>query len=168
MKWLSLISITCTLVSCSTDPNIHFIDLSEAVVEKPEDGVGHYVYALSLPYRVSPGEDLSIQMEWRTVGGVDPNARYTMDLILQGPSTKTYEVPSGANTVGELHLANWLSYDFEVPQDFPTGEYTIGVRLRDASRDLATVPLGFRAERAMDDGFYRVATVEITTDQAST
>lgn len=137
------------------------LDLSDYVVDQPLDGVGHYVYALNLPERVRPGEAFEVQMEWRTVGSVDPNARYTMEMILTGPATKTYAIPSGANTVGELHLANWLSYPLRVPEDFTPGTYDFGVRLRDELGDRGSVPLGYREERAMGDGYYRLARVTV-------
>ena len=142
--------------SCADSSNRQEIDLSDSVVQNPVDGVGHYVYAMSMPREVAPGEQLDVQMEWRTVGSVDPNARYTMDVRLSGPAQKEFEVPAGANTVGELHLANWLSYDFEVPEDFPAGDYVLAVRLRDSARDFAEVPLGYREELRMGDGFYRL------------
>ncbi len=137
------------------------IDLSDSVVEQPVDGVGHYIYALSIPERIEAGKSFEVQMEWRTVGGVDPNARYTMDLILEGPESKIYSLPSGANTVGELHLANWLSYPIEVPEGFPSGTYELGVRLRNELSDGQEVPLGFKPELKMQDGFYRLASVEL-------
>ncbi len=144
------------LPACSDSANRQEIDLSDAVTENPADGVGHYVYAMNMPREVSPGEDLDVQMEWRTVGSVDPNARYTMDVRLIGPARKDFSIPSGANTVGELHLANWLSYDFAVPENFPAGDYVLAVRLRDSARDFQEVPLGYRDERLVGDGFYRL------------
>lgn len=153
------------LLACE-DPNRQDIDLSDRVVERPSDGVGHYVYALSLPRTVAPGEEFEVQMEWRTVGSVDPNARYQMDVILKGETDeKVYSIPAAANTVGELHLANWLSYEFEVPENFPAGEYTLGIRLRDALDDSAQpdlfVPLGYRRELDMADGFSRLASLAV-------
>ncbi|MCP9237769.1 hypothetical protein [Lewinella sp. JB7] len=156
----TLILLFCCL-ACGPGGERQEIDLSDSVVENPVDGVGHYVYALNLPEVISAGEKFEVQMEWRTVGSVDPNARYTMDIILDGPSTKVYSIPAGANTVGELHLANWLSYTFDVPEAFPVGNYTVGVRLRDANRDLREVPLGYKESLAMDDGFYRLGEVEL-------
>ena len=152
------------ILSCSDATNRQEIDLSDSVLTNPVDGVGHYVYALSLPREVAAGEDLDVQMEWRTVGGVDPNARYTMDVKLAGPAEKVFSIPSGANTVGELHLANWLSYDFAVPADFPVGDYTLAVRLRDSARDFAEVPLGYRGDLRMSDGFYRLAGFTVTAN----
>ena len=143
--------------ACDITTGRQWIDLSDAVVDRPVDGVGHYVYALTLPETVAAGEDLEVQMEWRTVGSVDPNARYTMDIRIDGPAEKTFSLPSGANTVGELHLANWLNYDFAVPQDFPAGTYELGVRLRDDNRDLVEVPLGYADSLRLSDGFYRLA-----------
>ena len=148
-------------MSCGIGDSRQEIDLSDSVVEKPVDGVGHYVYALSVPERIESGKSFEVQMEWRTVGSVDPNARYTMDLILTGPDTKIYSLPSGANTVGELHLANWLSYPIPVPADFSAGTYDLGVRLRDENRDGQQVPLGFKPALEMQDGFYRLAKVEL-------
>ena len=155
-----LLPLLALLISCSPNDRQE-VDLSDQVVERPVDGVGHYIYALSLPTSVAAGEDLDVQMEWRTVGSVDPNARYTMEVILKGAKQKVYAIPSGANTVGELHLANWLSYDFAVPADFPAGPYELGVRLRDANRDSREVPLGYQDELKMGDGFYRLAELNI-------
>ena len=164
MKFASLLIIHCLLATgCGDAANRQEIDLSDSVVQNPVDGVGHYVYAMSMPREVAPGEELEVQMEWRTVGSVDPNARYTMDIRMSGPAAKDFAIPSGANTVGELHLANWLSYDFEVPQDFPTGEYVLAVRLRDSARDFAEVPLGYREELRMKDGFYRLGEFTVTS-----
>lgn len=153
--------IGATMLSCGSNADRQHIDLSDSVVERPVDGVGHYVYALSIPNSVAAGEEFEVQMEWRTVGSVDPNARYTMDVLLKGPQEKIYSIPSGANTVGELHLANWLSYTFGVPADFPPGNYELGVRLRDSNRDLREVPLGYQPDLAMADGFYRLGTLAV-------
>ena len=155
------IALLVLLLACAGEENRQWIDLSDAVVERPVDGVGHYVYALTVPKRVDAGEDLAVQMEWRTVGSVDPNARYTMDVRLSGPAQKMFSLPSGANTVGELHLTNWLSYDFAVPDEFPAGRYALGVRLRDSNRDFVQVPLGYADSLRLDDGFYRLAYVEV-------
>lgn len=154
---LILLLFLGTLWSCYGAEGRQNIDLSDAVAERPVDGIGHYVYALSLPERVEAGRPMDIQMEWRTAGSVDPNARYVMDIRFSGPATKDYTVASSANTVGELHLNNWLSHRFVVPDDFPEGTYTVGVRLRDEKNNLATVPVGYRQERAMEDGFWRLA-----------
>ena len=151
----------CTLLACGR-ANQQEIDLSDYVIEEPVDGVGHYVYALNLPQEVRPGERFEAQMEWRTVGSVDPNARYTMEVILSGPAEKTYAIPSGANTVGELHLANWLSYPFRVPDDFAPGTYDFGVRLRDELGNRGAVPLGYRPELAMEDGYFRLARITVS------
>ncbi len=163
MKFTRFLLILLPLLSaCTGSEGRQQIDLSDSVVERPVDGVGHYVYALSLPTQVAAGETFEVQMEWRTVGSVDPNARYTMDLLLSGPRTKVYSLPSGANTVGELHLANWLSYPIQVPEDFTSGTYALGVRLRNEKREGQQVPLGFRSELEMPDGFYRLAGIELT------
>lgn len=145
------------------------IDLSDRVLAEPADGVGHYVYAMSLPRQVVPGERFEAQMEWRTVGSVDPNARYLMDVVLRGESAeKIYDVPASANTVGELHISNWLSYRFDVPADFPPGPYAFGIRLRDAVNETVGeqlfVPLGYRPEFDMADGFSRLATLEVVPE----
>ena len=158
--YLFLLLLTC-LFACS-DADRRSIDLSDQVVSEPEDGVGHYVYALSLPAAVAAGDDFEVQMEWRTVGSVDPNARYTMNAILLGPDRKVYSVPAGANTVGEVHLANWLSYDFAVPADFTPGDYVFGIKLTDEVGDGGDVPLGFLPEMRMADGFFRLADIAVT------
>jgi uncharacterized protein YfaS (alpha-2-macroglobulin family) len=164
LRYPLLFLFLCCLYDCGPGGNRQDIDLSDHTVQSPEDGVGHYVYALNLPESVRPGEDLDVQMEWRTVGGVDPNARYTMEIRVSGPATKVYTIPSGANTVGELHLANWLNYDFAIPDDFPAGDYTLGVRLQDANRNLREVPLGFEPELRLDEGFYRLAGFTVTAE----
>ena len=157
---LLFVLLTCVL-SCDTTER-RSIDLSDQVVSEPSDGVGHYVYALSLPATVAAGDDFEVQMEWRTVGSVDPNARYTMNAILIGPDRKVYTVPAGANTAGEVHLANWLSYNFEVPADFTPGDYVFGIKLTDEVGDGGDVPLGFLPELQMADGFFRLADIQVT------
>ena len=160
---LSLL-LSFALISCGP-PNRQDLDLSDFVVEKPSDGIGHYVYAINLPASVAAGGRLDAQMEWRTVGSVDPNSRYAMDVVLDGPGRTEFTVPADANTVGELHLANWLSYNFDVPADLAPGSYQFGVRLRDERRDNGVVPLGYREDLRMgEDGFYRIATVEVTPE----
>lgn len=161
MKYPFVFLLSLILLGCGSNADRRDIDLSDSVVEQPTDGVGHYVYALTVPTSIAAGDKFDVQMEWRTVGSVDPNARYTMDITLQGPKSRIYSIPSGANTVGELHLANWLSYTFEVPADFPAGTYDLGVRLRDSNRDLREVPLGYKPELAMEDGFYRLAVLDL-------
>ena len=160
MRYLSSILCCLLFLTCTTNDRQE-IDLSDSVVSEPVDGVGHYVYAISLPREVAAGEKFDAQMEWRTVGSVDPNARYTLDAILTGPNSKVYSLPSGANTVGELHLANWLSYTFEVPADFEPGTYTFGVRLTDEVGDGGEVPLGFLPELRIGDGFFRLGDIQV-------
>ena len=162
-----LLSLCLLLAACAGEENLQWIDLSDAVVDRPVDGVGHYVYALTVPKRIAAGEDLEVQMEWRTVGSVDPNARYTMDVRLSGPAEKEFSIPAGANTVGELHLANWLSYDFAVPEDFPAGTYDLGVRLRDSNRDFAEVPLGYTDSLRLEGGYFRLARFAVIEQPAS-
>lgn len=158
-NFIPLLLSVCVLACTPNDRQQ--IDLSDSVVSEPIDGVGHYVYALTIPRDVEAGDKFEVQMEWRTVGSVDPNARYTMDAILTGPETKIYSIPSGANTVGELHLANWLSYTFPVPAEFPAGTYTFGVRLTDEVGDGGEVPLGFIPELEIRDGFFRLAEIAV-------
>lgn len=165
-RCLTLLALLLFLLACGPD-NRQDLDLSDDVVEQPADGVGHYVYAINLPVAVAAGEKFEAQMEWRTVGSVDPNARLTMDVVLDGPQRKIWSLPAGANTVGELHLANWLSYPFTVPADFPAGSYAFGVRLRDERRDGQEVPLGYVRDRAMAEGFYRLADLEVTAPEGS-
>jgi hypothetical protein len=153
------------LCSCYGSEGRQNIDLSDAVIERPVDGIGHYVYALSLPEKVGAGRPMDIQMEWRTAGSVDPNARYVMDVRFSGPATKDYSIASSANTVGELHLNNWLSHRFQVPTNFPPGIYTVGVRLRDEKKSMATVPVGYKPDRKMEDGFWRLAEFEVMETQ---
>ena len=162
MRYIYFLLTLACLLSC-TDVERRSIDLSDQIDSQPSDGIGHYVYALSLPKSVAAGEDFGVQMEWRTAGSVDPNARYTMNAILSGPDRKVYTVPAGANTAGEVHLANWLSYDFTVPSDFTPGNYTFGIKLTDEVSDGGDIPLGYKAELRMADGFYRLADIEVTS-----
>lgn len=162
MSRIIYLLLAVLFISCEGNPNRQEIDLSDRVIENPDDGVGHYVYALALPKTTTPGEDFEVQMEWRTVGGVDPNARYTMDLVLTGPDRKEYEFPAGANTVGELHLANWLSYRLDVPAGFEPGNYALGVRIRDANKNFQRVEMGFVDELKIEEGFYELAHLEVT------
>ena len=155
-----LIALGVMLGTCGP-ANRQDIDLSDELIDDPVDGVGHYVYAINLSVTVAPGEKFEAQMEWRTVGSVDPNARYTMDIILKGPQEKVWSIPPGANTVGELHLANWLSYPFTIPENFSTGTYAFGVRLRDELKDGQQVGMAFKESRAMGDGFYRLGDIEV-------
>ena len=141
------------------------IDLTDRVVTTPEDGIGHYVYALSLPERVAPGGTLDVQMDWRTVGPADGRRRYAMEVLLDGPARKDYTIRENENTVGEINLINWFNHDFAVPANFPAGEYTVAVRLLDATNNNETVPLGFEPELALGDGFYRIATVAVAAEE---
>ena len=86
-----------------------------------------------------------------------------MDVQLQGPNTKVYTVGASANTIGEYHLTNWLEHSFPIPVDFPTGEYTVAVRIRDENGILQ--PLGFTDERKLDKGFYLLTSVTVTSPQ---
>ena len=156
---LLLLSLLC---SCGPADR-QDLDFSDRVAERPADGIGHYIYALNLPQRVAPGGRLDVQMEWRTVGPVDPKSRYDMDLLLTGPARHEFTVKADANTVGELHLANWMNHYFTVPAELPPGRYVLGVRLRDARRDGAVVPLGYRDEFRIPntEGYYRLAELEL-------
>ncbi len=134
-------------------------DLSEYAAKTPEDGIGHYVYALTAPETVAPGDKYNIAMEWRTVGPADPTASYGLDVRLKGPDTKVYNIAPSANTVGEYHLTNWLEYHLAVPQGFPPGDYTVSVRVIDG--DQRSLPLGFKEELREDDGYYRITSVRV-------
>jgi hypothetical protein len=158
MTKLIILLLLLTVVTSCDRSDRQEIDLSNTVIEIPADGIGHYVYALSLPVVVFPGSDLDVQMEWRTVGPVDPIAHYAMEIIVDGPDQKIYTVRENENTVGEYHLANWLSYYFLIPTDFRSGTYTVGVRLRD--QDGSVIPLGFTNDLRMEPaGFYRLGQV---------
>ncbi len=160
MRFLPLLLPLFLLLSCGPKDR-QDLDLSSEVVDAPLDGIGHYVYALNLSERVAAGTQMDVQMEWRTVGPGDPKSRYTMEVVLDGTTRKVYTVSANANTVGELHISNWHSYFFDIPADFPLGEYTLGVRIRDEEKDGLIVPLGYVAAREMGEGFYRLAEVEI-------
>ena len=149
------------LTACGGGANRQEIDLSDQVTDQPADGIGHYVYALSLPKTISPGETLEVLMDWRTVGPADGRKRYAMEVLLDGPDRKVYYVDENQSTVGEINLVNWLNYYFPVPEDFTAGEYTVGVRLLDVGNGDAVVPLGFSEELGMGDGFYRVAALTV-------
>ena len=146
-------------------PNRQDVDLSQAAVTSPEDGIGHYVYAFNAPETVRPGGQLDIQMEWRTVSSVDPQARYAMDVALLGNGRQqVWSVPPSANNVGELHINNWLGYFFDVPEDFPEGDYDLAVRVRNVQQDNAVLPLGYRDEYRLSDGFYRIGTIGVARE----
>ena len=150
------------LFACGSGTGRQEIDLSERTVAKPVDGVGHYVYALALPEAIAPGETLEIQMDWRTVGPADMRKRYELEMRLSGPAaSKVYKVSKSLNTVGEANLVNWINYYFPLAGDFPAGRYAVEVRLLDETRADGTVPLGFVAEMAVGDGFYKVAEINV-------
>lgn len=148
------------LFACNSGTGRQEIDLTEQTTTNPADGIGHYVYALSLPESIEAGKTLEVQMDWRTVGPADMRKRYDMEVRLSGDATsKVYLVNKSQNTVGEANLVNWINYYFPVPTDFPLGNYEVEVRLLDESRTGGVVPLGFREELATGDGFYRVARI---------
>ena len=153
--------LSLLLCTCDSAQHMQEIDLSNQVVDVPADGLGHYVYQLSLPKTVRAGEELDIQMDWRTVGPADGRRRYTLDILLDGPAREVTTFGPRLNTVGEINLVNWLNHKANVPADFPTGTYTVAVRLRDPNLGDAPVELGFRPDLALSDGFYRVATVDV-------
>lgn len=159
-RLVSLLLITVSLLFACSPTDRQDIDLSDQIVKAPVDGIGHYVYSLSLPVTVAPGEALKIQMEWRTVGPVDPTSRYAMEVVLEGPTRQVFSVPEHRNTIGEYHLANWLSYDFPLAADMQAGTYIVGVRIR--NRQGTIVPLGYKQSLAMGDtGFYRLGQLEV-------
>ena len=160
MRIFLLFVLLLLLTACSNG-NRQEIDLSDRVVANPADGLGHYVYALSLPQQVAPGELLSVEMDWRTVGPADGRKRYALDVLLEGPARKVYPIRANENTVGEINLINWFGYSFPVPRDFPAGDYVLGVRLRDVAENDRVVTLGFDPELALADGFYRVAGLKV-------
>lgn len=148
--------------ACTSGTGRQEIDLSDQVVKNPDDGIGHYVYALSLPEQIAPGETLEIQMDWRTVGPVDWRKRYAMDILLEGDTErKIYPIEAFQSTVGEGNLINWLNYYCPIPEDFVEGEYAVAVRLRDVQDEGQVVQLGFEPALGMEDGFYRLATVQV-------
>ncbi|WP_020567853.1 hypothetical protein [Neolewinella persica] len=147
------------LNACNSGTGRQEIDLTDQTSANPVDGIGHYVYALSLPQSIKAGNTLEIQMDWRTVGPADIRKRYDMEVRLNGPASKVFRVDQSLNTVGEANLINWINYFFPLPSDFPTGTYQVEVRLLDETREGGVVPLGFRPEMAVGDGFYQVATV---------
>lgn len=160
----NLAPILLFLALACTAQNRQEIDLTDRVVEVPEDGLGHYVYALALPERVAPGGRMDVQMDWRTVGPADGRLRYILDLRLDGPDGKLYTVGPRLNTVGEINLVNWFTHYLDVPDYFAPGTYALDVRLRDPETREPLV-LGFVPEMAVGDGFYRVAEVTVVTAQ---
>lgn len=147
--------------ACNSGTGRQEIDLTDQTSDNPVDGVGHYVYALSLPQSIKAGNTLEIQMDWRTIGPADVRKRYDMEVRLTGPTSKLFQVDNYLNTVGEANLINWINYYFPLPADFPTGTYHVEVRLLDETREDGIVPLAFREEMAAGDGFYQVATVMV-------
>lgn len=161
MRLLSYFALLLLLCTCGRAPQ-RTIDLSDQVTENPEDGIGHYVYALTLPETVAPGSTLPLAMEWRTVGPVDPTARYALDILLDGPRRKSYRYAPSNNTVGEYHLANWQTYRLKLPEDFPAGTYTVAVAIYDAEGQPVT--LGFKQDLVYEAGYYRLAEVEVAME----
>ncbi|TXF89625.1 hypothetical protein FUA23_09230 [Neolewinella aurantiaca] len=159
--FLSFLLLLSLLSACNSGTGRQEIDLTERTIANPADGVGHYVYALSLPESIAAGETLEIQMDWRTVGPADMRKRYDLEMRLNGPSTKIYRVDKSLNTVGEANLVNWINYFFDVPANFPAGSYSVEVRLLDETRVEGFVSLGFQQDMAAGDGFWRVAEIEI-------
>lgn len=159
MRTFILFFLLVFLNACNSGTGRQEIDLTDQTTANPVDGVGHYVYALSLPHSIKAGKTLEIQMDWRTVGPADMRKRYDMEVRLNGPASKVFRVDQSMNTVGEANLINWINYYFPIPADFPTGTYQVEVRLLDETREDGVVPLGFRQDMALGDGFYRVATV---------
>lgn len=161
MRNLLPLLLLSLLTTCNSNTPRQEIDLSEKTITNPSDGIGHYVYALSLPEATVAGETLEIQMDWRTVGPADWRKRYVMEVRLNGPASEVYKVDKALNTVGEANIINWINYFFPVPADFPAGTYDLEVRLLDETREDGVVPLGFREDLAVGDGFYRVASLEV-------
>jgi len=161
MKLLPLISLLLILTACNSGTGRQEIDLTDRTISNPTDGVGHYVYALSLPESIAAGETLEIQMDWRTVGPADMRKRYDLELRLNGPASKVYRVDKSLSTVGEANLVNWINYFFDIPADFPAGSYDVEVRLVDETRAGGFVPLGFHEKMAVGDGFWRVANLTV-------
>ncbi|NJC25497.1 hypothetical protein [Neolewinella antarctica] len=158
LRSLVLLALFVSAFSCDKS---ELVDLSQYTVKKPADGIGHYVYALTMPPSIQRGEKLPLAMEWRTVGPAVPQAQqYDMEVRLSGPETKTYFVNSAANTIGEYHLTNWLQYDFVIPSDFPAGEYVVSVRIMD--EDGAPQVLGYKDDRLVGESFYRLTTLRVT------
>lgn len=161
MKTLLPYFLLLLLTACNSGTGRQEIDLTESTISNPTDGVGHYVYALSLPESIAAGETLEIQMDWRTVGPADMRKRYDLELRLNGPASKVYRVDKSLNTIGEANLVNWINYFFPIPADFPAGSYSVEVRLVDEARAGGFVPLGFKIDMKNGDGFWRVAKIRI-------
>lgn len=155
----ALTFLALVLVLCTCGPAQHTVDLSDRIVEKPADGIGHYVYALTLPTTVAPGKTLPLAMEWRTVGPVDPTARYALTILLDGPDRRTYRYAPSNNTVGEYHLSNWQTYRLDIPETFAAGTYAVAVGIEDTEG--IPVVLGFEKTMVYEGRFYRVAEVVV-------
>lgn len=153
-----LFALGVLLVSCDRD-DFQQIRLADQTVTKPADGIGHYVFAATLPHTVTPGITLPLAMEWRTIGPVDPTARYALTILLAGPTQKTYRYAPSNNTVGEYHLSNWQTYNLKIPADFPAGTYTVAVGIE--STEGESIVLGFQPDLLLRDGFYRIAEVGV-------
>ena len=155
-----LLILLISLTACGP-ANRQEIDLSDQTIDKPADGIGHYVYALSMPQTIKPGETLEIQMDWRTVGPADGRKRYAMDVRLAGPQEIVFDVDPSVSTVGEINLVNWLNYYFKLPTDFTPGVYSVAVRLREGDSNDQIVQLGFDPSLAAGEGFYRVGELTV-------
>lgn len=158
MRTLTFLALILTLCTCGRAPQ-ETINLSDRIVGQPTDGIGHYVYALTLPATIAPGETLPLAMEWRTVGPVDPTARYALDILLDGPERKVFSYAPSNNTVGEYHLTNWQTYRLKIPTDFTAGEYTVAVGIKDTNGE--PVILGFKNDMIYEEHFYEVAEVTV-------
>lgn len=148
-------------VGCEPATEMQDIDLSDQVSDRNADGIGHYVYSLSLPRRVAAGETLEVQMEWRTRGPVEPTALYDLDVLLSGPATHRKVFRAQENNVGEIHPDNWFNYRIPLPETLPAGDYTLSVRVRDTKLNDRVLELGYREALLAGDGYYRLAELEV-------
>lgn len=160
MRTLTFLALIFTLCTCGRAPQ-ETINLSDRIVEQPADGIGHYVFALTLPGTVAPGESLPLAMEWRTVGPVDATARYALNILLDGPERKVYRYAPSNNTVGEYHLSNWQTYRLAIPEGFAAGKYAVAVSIENSNDK--PVALGFEKDMIYEGSFYLIA--EVTVEQ---
>lgn len=128
---------------------------------------GYWIFPMSvaLPEQVVPGSRLPIQLTVENRGVAPPYTSYHLRAKLSGPGrTLVEDVDSGARSWLPNRPAS-CRLEMRLPSDLPPGSYPLALGLFHVRPDGSEQPveLALKASARDGDGYYRVATVRVSS-----
>ncbi len=124
-------------------------------------GYWYFLHSVEVPDTIHPGEDLSISMVWENKGVAPAYYPYHLLILLEGPETMEFSMPSGNQKWLPKKGVFQEKYEIGIPKYFPAGEYALKGKLysKEEKRD---VFLALDPNRMDEGDFYQVGTVKIS------